>query len=294
MAVGSNALQPHLPSEAPTPCSLSWATLYCAPHDAELRPGGCLTLPQTTWVFAGFPQDGKEKGVSVAVSCLATPSDTWEHRQPLLTKILHQDTLKAAPHLQLPSAGRTGRLHEWVHIVNPPLVLKRWVELTQHRWEREEPCLPQWTATSGQTTAGAHAHALLTAMAKYLQLGTHSWAGYSGHASCPRKGQSSLNRQYKKRQKIKPKCDDHLVLYLPNCCLSDCFVLVINCSLNTFTRVQAAVQEAPFTPHSWLSPLHICTRECSGFRRWEQLSWSLLCSDHQGKLADCKMLIFGI
>lgn len=80
-------------------------SLYCAPHDAELRPGGCLTLPQTTWIFGGFSQDGKEKSVSVPVSCLASPSDTWEHRQPLLTKILYQDTLKAAPHLQLTVRG---------------------------------------------------------------------------------------------------------------------------------------------------------------------------------------------
>lgn len=135
-------------------------SLYCAPHDAELRPGGCLTLPQTTWIFAGFPQDGKEKGVSVAVSCLATSSDTWEHRQPFLTKILHQDTLKAAPHLQLPPADRTGRLHERVHIVNPPLVLKRWVKLTQHRWEREEPPFTpvnshKWTDYSRGTCTSA-------------------------------------------------------------------------------------------------------------------------------------------
>lgn len=82
--------------------------LFCAPQDAELHPGKHLTLPKPTWIFAGFPQDGREKSVSVPVSQLAAPSDTPDHhpcwlksgiRTPwrlLLTGSRHQLTVQGS------------------------------------------------------------------------------------------------------------------------------------------------------------------------------------------------------
>lgn len=147
MAAGSNALQPHLPSET---LLLSWVTHSMALLTHRALSRRASDASQANASTCRVPRDSREKRVSVVISWLAASQTRGPCRLKSCVRTLGRllRLLLAYSHHQLAAQGGC---------ISPFVWCKRWIKLVQHSCRR-----------------GTHSS----------PVGSHVWILHQGHRHC--------------------------------------------------------------------------------------------------------------